>query len=131
MLKSYLAIKNQIFFHKKFMTRKNSPKKTCSINRSVWFYVWKKYELCTCTNVCVKPVQNGKNISFCILVSDKKAHDLATSLDMMYISRHGCSKHSPPSINSGSLQKDALFTQKYIWQYNNSNQKSLSSRYDS
>ena len=57
---------------------------------------------------------NWKKYKFCILVSDKKEHDLATSLDMMYISRHGCSKHSPPSINSGSLQKDALFTQKYI-----------------
>ena len=38
----------------------------------------KKYKLCTCMNVCVKPVQNGKNISFCISVLDKNTNDLAT-----------------------------------------------------
>ena len=51
----------------------------------------KKYKLWTCTNVCVKPVQNGKS-SFCILVSDKNTHDLATyiytSLDMVVQSAH-------------------------------------------
>ena len=36
----------------------------------------------TCTNVYVKPVQNGTNISFCILVSDKNTHDLATYIHL-------------------------------------------------
>ena len=90
------------------MTSKTSPKKTSSLNLFVCFYVCKKYKLYACTNVCVKPVQNEKNISFCILVSDKNIHDLATY--GLYIFRYGCSKHTPPTINSGSRQKDVSFT---------------------
>ena len=52
-----------------------------------------------------------KNIIFCILVSDKNTHDLATYI---YISRYGCSKRTSSSINFGSRQKDMSFTQKYL-----------------
>ena len=52
---------------------------------------------------CVKPVQNGKNISFCILVSDKNTHDLA-----IYVSGYGGSKHTPSSINFGRSLRQAF-----------------------
>ena len=119
----------QNLFLKETMTRKNSPKKTSSLKLSVCFYVGKKYKLCTCT---CKPVQNGKNISFCILVSDKNTHDLATYIHLsIWLFKAHKVVQSTQSINSGSLQKDVSFTQKYLWQYKNSNQRSFSSRYNS
>ena len=54
-------------------------------------------------------------------------NDLATYI---YLSIWLVGAYTPPSINFESRQKDASFTQKYLWQYNNSNQKSLSSRHD-
>ena len=42
-----------------------------------------------------------------------------------------CSKHTSPSINFASRQKDLSFTQKYLRQYSSSNQQNLSSSYDS
>ena len=65
------------------MTRKNSPKKgQVVLICPCVFMCEKKYRLCTSTDVCVNPVQNGKKISFCICVSDKNTYNLATYIHL-------------------------------------------------
>ena len=65
-------------------------------------------------HVRVNPYKMEK-IIFCILVSDKNTHDLATYIHLsIWLFKAHKVVQSTQSINSGSLQKDVSFNQKYL-----------------
>ena len=60
MLKSYLAIK--IYIIRKLWREKSYQEMQVVLICPCVLICEKKYKLCTCTNVCVKPVQSRKNL---------------------------------------------------------------------